>query len=206
MSLWADHVLPHLIERFCRSSAIRAERTRWIPRARGRVVEIGVGTGLNLPFYAPTRIESVTGLDPSAALLRLAAERARGLVVPVRLVEGRAEAAPLPDGAFDTAVLTYTLCSVDEPARVAAEIRRLLRPGGELIFLEHGLAPEPRTQRWQRLLTPGWRRLGGGCRLDRDPLAPLRQAGLDIGELTTGYVEGASWLSYTYEGLARRPG
>ncbi|MCE9579856.1 MAG: class I SAM-dependent methyltransferase [Deltaproteobacteria bacterium] len=203
MSFWADRVLPTLVEKACRSHAILAERQRWIPRAHGEVLEVGVGSGLNLAFYDPAKVDAVTGLDPSAALLTRAAARVATAPVPVSLLEGVAEQLPFPARAFDSAVITYSLCSVDDPQRALAELRRVLRPGGELIFVEHGLAPDARTRGWQRRLTPVWRRIGGGCRLDRDMRAILRDAGFRSDDLTAGFTEGASWLSYTFEGTAR---
>ncbi len=205
MSLWADRVLPGLVEKACRSTTILAERRRWIPRAHGEVLELGVGSGLNLAFYDAARVARVTGIDPAGALLARARPRAEAAPVPVALVAAPAEALPFADRAFDSAVITYSLCSVDEPARALAEVRRVLRPGGELILVEHGLAPpaDAGTRRWQRWLTPLWRRAGGGCRLDRDMTAILRAAGYDVDALTSGYTEGARWLSYTTQGVAR---
>lgn len=203
MSLWADRVLPHLVEKACRSAAILDERKRWVPRASGEVLELGVGSGLNLAFYDAAKVAKVTGLDPSAPLLARAAERAASAPVPVELLRGHAEQLPFANGTFDSAVITYSLCSVDDPARVLAELRRVLRPDGELVFVEHGLAPDAATQRWQRWLTPVWRRVGGGCRLDRDIAAILRDAGYRSDDLRADYAEGARWLSYTFEGTAR---
>ena len=203
MGLWARYVLPVLVEKACRSSAILEERQRWVPRAHGQVLELGVGSGLNLAFYDPARVEHVTGIDPSPALLARAAQRVGSAPVPVELVACGAEKLPFPDAAFDSALVTYSLCSVAEPALALAEVRRVLRPGGELIFVEHGLASDVGTQRWQHRLTPLWRRVGGGCHLDRDLPAILRAAGYHHDELQAAYAEGASWLSYTYEGIAR---
>ena len=203
MSLWADRVLPLLVEKACRSTAILEERRRWIPRAHGDVLELGVGSGLNLAFYDAAKVARLTGLDPSAPLLARAATRVAKAPVPVELVRGHAEALPFPDAAFDSAVITYSLCSVEDPARVLAELRRVLRPDGELFFVEHGLAPDARTRRWQRGLTPVWRRIAGGCHLDRDIAAILRDAGFVSDDLSAAYADGASWLSYTYEGTAR---
>ena len=203
MTFWADRVLPHLVEKACRSHAILEERRRWIPRAHGDVLELGVGSGLNLAFYDAAKVAKVTGIDPSAPLLARAATRAAAAPIAVELVRGTAEHLPFPDQAFDSAVITYSLCSVDDPGRALAELRRVLRPGGELVLVEHGLARDPATQRWQRWLTPMWRRVGGGCHLDRDIAAILRDAGYRSDDLRADYTEGASWLSYTFEGTAR---
>jgi ubiquinone/menaquinone biosynthesis C-methylase UbiE len=203
VSLWADRVLPLLVEKSCRSGAILAERRRWIPRAHGDVLEIGIGSGLNLASYDPARVTRVTGIDPSRGLRARARPRVADAPVPVELADAAAEALPYADRSFDSVVLTYTLCSVDDPARALAEIRRVLRPGGELIFIEHGLAPDRRTEAWQHRLTPVWKRIGGNCHLDRDIARLVREAGFAFDELETSYVEGASWLSYTYRGIAR---
>ena len=203
MSLWGDHVLPHLVEKACRSAAILDERKRWVPRAHGDVLELGVGSGLNLAFYDAAKVAKVTGIDPSAPLLARAATRAATAAVPVELILGHAETLPFPAHAFDSAVITYSLCSVDDPARALTEVRRVLRPGGELVFVEHGLARDAATRRWQRWLTPVWRRIGGGCHLDRDIAAILRDAGYRSDDLHADYADGARWLSYTFEGTAR---
>lgn len=203
MGFWATRVLPGLIEKACRSRTILGERRRWIPRAHGSVLELGVGSGLNLAFYDPGQVSRVTGVDPSAPLLQRAAPRAAQAPVPVELVEAPAERMPFDPGTFDSAIVTYSLCSMDDPARALAEVRRVLRPGGELVFVEHGLAPDAGTRRWQRRLTPIWRRVTGGCRLDRDLPAMLRDAGFAVDELTAGYTGTVRWLSYTYQGTAR---
>jgi len=203
MSFWATHVLPRLVEKACRSHTIKEERARWVPRARGHVLEVGVGSGLNLSFYEPGRVERVTGIDPSEPLLARAGERARAAPVPVTLVRAPAEDLPFPDRSFDSAVITYTLCSVEDPRRALAEIRRVLRPEGEVLFVEHGLARDPEPRRWQRRLTPAWRRVGGGCHLDRDIFAELRAGGFRIDEARAEYGEGPRWLSFTYQGVAR---
>jgi ubiquinone/menaquinone biosynthesis C-methylase UbiE len=164
---------------------------------------VGVGSGLNLAFYEPDRIAHVTGIDPSEPLLERARSRAKQATVPVDLACASAEALPFDAASFDTVVTTYTLCSVDDPVRALTEIRRVLRPGGELIFVEHGRAPDRGPQRIQRWLTPAWSRAGGGCRLDRDVPALLRASGLSSSDLTESYTQGPRWLSYTYQGTAR---
>ena len=194
--------MPVLVEKACRSRAILEERTRWIPEAHGNVLEVGVGSGLNLAFYG-TAATHITGIDPSPQLLAKARTRIADASVPVELVEASAEQLPFDARSFDSAVVTYSLCSIPDPSRALAEVRRVLRPGGELVFVEHGLAPEPRVQRWQHRLTPVWRRVGGGCHLDRDIAALLRAADFDIADHTAAYSEGASWLSFTYQGVAR---
>lgn len=203
MGLWAKHVLPILVETGCRRGTILEERRRWVPRARGRVLELGVGSGLNLAFYDAAQVAKVTGIDPSPSLLARAAARAAAAPVPVELVEASAEQLPFDAGAFDSAIVTYSLCSIPDPARALAEVRRVLRPGGELMFVEHGLAPDPGPRQWQSRLTRVWRRFTGGCHLDRDIAGILRGAGYELTELDARYTKGVRWLSYTYQGTAR---
>jgi ubiquinone/menaquinone biosynthesis C-methylase UbiE len=201
MGLWAHRVLPFLVEKACRSTAILAERKRWIPRAHGDVLEIGIGSGLNLAFYDPERVTKVTGIDPSRPLLDKA--RARIESIPVDLVQTSGEQLPFEPAQFDSAVVTYALCSVDDPLAVLAEVRRVLKPGGELFFVEHGLAHDVRTQTWQHWITPAWKRIAGNCHLDRDVTKILFDAGFHSDDLHAGYTEGAKALSFTYEGTAR---
>lgn len=204
MTLWQRRVLPWIVEKACRSSEIREERQRWIPHAHGRVLELGIGTGLNLAFYDATRVEHVIGIDPVASLLARAEARIADAKISAELVHAPAEQLPFTDGAFDSAVVTYSLCSVDDPTRALAELRRVLVPGGELIFVEHGRAPDAGPRRTQRWLTPLWSRVGGGCRLDRDIVGLLEDAGFAAPDLERGYTKGPRWLSYTYQGIARR--
>lgn len=204
--LWDTHVLPRLVERACRSHVILDERRRSVPRASGHVLEVGVGSGLNLSLYDPLRVADVVGLDPSEPLLARARARQSDALVPVDLVLGVAEQLPFDAARFDCAVVTYTLCSVGDPAKALAEVRRVLRPQGRLIFIEHGLAPDAAPRRWQRRITPLWRRVGGNCHLDRNVTREVEQAGFIVGELRAAYAEGSPrWLSYTYEGTAINP-
>lgn len=203
MGLWSKYVVPRLVESACKSLEILEERKRWVPKAHGRVLEIGIGSGLNLEFYDAARVESVTGIDPSRELLARCSARAKDVSLPVILVASGAETLSFPDESFDSAIVTYALCSVDDPVRVLEEVRRVLVPRGELFFVEHGLARDADARAWQRRLTPAWRRVGGGCRLDRDLERELRSAGFGLDELTAEYGEGPRWLSYTYQGVAR---
>jgi ubiquinone/menaquinone biosynthesis C-methylase UbiE len=197
---WDRRVYPHLLERVCGTRAITAERIRWLPRVRGHVLEVGVGSGLNLPLLDAERVASFVGLDPSPSLLARAALRPS--TVETTLVVGAAEALPFDAARFDTVLLAYTLCSVDDPARALSEIRRVLRPGGHLVFVEHGAATSPRRLRWQRRLTPVWRTVSGNCHLDRDVPRLIEAARLTITELDARDTD-ASVLSHAYSGIAR---
>jgi ubiquinone/menaquinone biosynthesis C-methylase UbiE len=205
MGFYDRHVLPHLVDRLCGSRAITRQRARVIPYAKGRVLEIGVGSGRNLPFYDPTKIERVIGLDPAAGMLALARKRAGRVPFPVKSVPFPGEALPLESASVDTVVLTYTLCTIGEPGAALEQVRRVLKPGGQLLFLEHGRAPEPRMRYWQRRLGPLWRRLAGGCRLDRDIPALIAANGFRLAWLEEGYIGVPRLLrvtGYTYWGAA----
>ncbi|GGC64787.1 class I SAM-dependent methyltransferase [Chelatococcus reniformis] len=187
MSIYADHVGPRLVRCLCGMRAIAAERRKVVPQARGVVIEIGFGPGLNLPFYDPARVARVIGVDPNDSFIRLGATRPAPRL-PIEIVRAPAERVPLPDASADTAVITYTLCSVHDPLRALSEVRRVLRPDGRVLFLEHGLADDAGVQRWQHRLNPIWRALAVGCNLDRPVTAMLRQAGFQIHELAEFYL------------------
>jgi len=162
---------------------ITAERERVIPLARGVVLEIGMGPGLNLSFYDPRLVTKVIGVDPNDAFLHLGEARQRSSLVPVEVVRAPAEALPLGDDTVDTAVITYTLCSVEDPEQALREVRRVLKPEGKVLFLEHGLSPEEDVARWQYRLNPIWRSLAVGCNLTRPVAELLRQSGFTIQDM-----------------------
>ena len=203
MGLYDRWILPRLLDLAMRSRQLDPYRQRAIAAARGRVLEIGAGSGLNFALYGPL-VERVCALDPSPQLLRLARTRLKRAGPPLALVRGSAERLPFADASFDTVVTTWTLCSVPDPAQALAETRRVLKSGGCLVFVEHGLAPEPGVARWQRRLTPCWRPLAGGCRLDRRIDELVRAAGFRIGEIATEYAPGPKPWTYFYQGTARR--
>lgn len=201
MGFYEKRIVPWLLDLAMRNRRLAGYRLQVVGAARGRVLEIGVGSGLNLLLYGPT-VESVCGIDPSSELLRRAGARIADAQVPVSLVRASAEQLPFGDAAFDTLVMTWVLCSVPEPGAALAEMRRVLKPGGRLFFVEHGLAPEPRTVRWQRRLTPYWRRIGGGCHLDRRMDELIRAAGFRVETLATGYMPGPKPWTFMYRGQA----
>lgn len=185
------------------SAKLTPFRERAIADARGVVLEIGIGSGLNLPFYTKA-VTKLYGVDPSAALLAMARKKAAGLACPVELLHQGAGHIPLADESVDAAVITWTLCSIDEPESALREVRRVLKPGGLLAFVEHGLSPDAGVRRWQHRLTPIWRKVTGGCHLDRKMDDLIRSAGFTIATLQTGYIPGPRPATYMYEGLARR--
>ena len=182
--------MPRLIGLACTQPPIMQRRARIVPRARGDVLEYGVGGGANLALYDPAQVRSLTGIDPSDPLLARARAAPRA-AVPVRIEQGIAEALPFADQSFDTVVTIFTLCSVADPARALAEARRVLKPGGILLFLEHGLAPDPGPCRWQHRLEPVWKRIAGGCHLTRPVAAAIAAAGFCLGDVEQGYMEKA---------------
>lgn len=202
MGFYQDHVVPLLIHLSMRQRRLTAYRGRVVPGAEGRVLEIGIGSGLNLPFYAAT-VERVIGLDPSPKLLAMTRKAPRQTSLPVELIESSAEAIPLHDRSIDTVVTTWTMCSIPDIQRALVEMRRVLKPGGRLLFVEHGRAPEPGVRRWQDRLTPVWRCIGGGCHLNRAISELVESAGFGIERLETGYMPGPKPLAFMYEGSAR---
>jgi len=197
-------VLPRLIDLAMRNKQVTRYRKKTIPAAAGRVLEIGAGSGLNLRFYGP-QVQHLYALDPSARLLQMAKRRQPAAGFPVEYLETSAEEIPLDSRSIDTVVSTWTLCSVPDAARALREARRVLKPGGLLLFTEHGYAPDPGVQAWQRRLDPLWTRMAGGCHLDRRIDRLIRDAGFDIVELTHEYLKGPRPMTYTYSGQARSP-
>ena len=196
------HVLPYLTDLACGVKPIRRQRRKVVPLARGRVLEIGIGTGLNLEHYDKARVEKIVGVDPALEMHRLARKRIAKAGMPVELVGLSAEKIPFEAGTFDTVVVTYSLCTIPDPLAALGEMRRVLKPGGRLIFCEHGLAPDPSVRRWQDRLTPLWSKVAGGCHLNRDIPALLKEAGFRSTDMETMYLPGPRPLTYNYWGTA----
>jgi ubiquinone/menaquinone biosynthesis C-methylase UbiE len=201
MGFYAEWILPSLIDLSMRNKRLRPYRERTASAAEGRVLDVGIGSGLNLPFYA-RKAREIFGLDPSLTLLARAQRKTAGTQTPVHLLEGSAECIPLADHSMDTIVMTWTGCSIPEICAALEEMRRVLRPGGRLLFVEHGRAPEPRIASWQDRLNPFWQRFSGGCRLNRKIDDLLSDAGFQIDRLTTGYIPGPRIMTFFYEGAA----
>lgn len=166
------------------------QRMRIVPRAQGRVLEIGIGSGLNLALYDPAKVESVVGVDPSEELLALAQPRAAAAAFSVELRAESAERISLPAQGFDTVVVTFTLCSIPDLPAALAEMHRLLKPEGKLLFNEHGRSAEPNIRRWQDRINPLWNKIAGGCNLNRNIEVAIADAGFRIDEIDTGYMPG----------------
>jgi len=200
-SWYERNLLPYLINFACGAKPFRKQRAKVIPLAQGRVLEVGIGTGLNMPFYDRSRVKSIVGVDPSMRMHRLALKRIQHAGIAVELVGLSAEALPIADASFDTVVSTYTLCTIPDPVTALREMRRVLVPGGKFLFAEHGRAPDASVQRWQARLQPYWGRVSGGCMLDRDIPALLDQAGFKP-DVQSRYFHGPKVLSYHYWGEA----
>jgi SAM-dependent methyltransferase len=187
-SFYDRFVLPKLLGLACSSPPIMKQRNKVVPKAEGRVLELGIGMGLNLAFYDTAKVREVVGVDPSAELraVALAAPRPQGLAVSIE--DGTAEALPFDDKSFDTVVCTFTLCSVCSPREALAEARRVLKPQGTLLYCEHGLAPDPGVAKRQRRIEPVWKRLAGGCHLTRPVASAVAAAGFKLGRVETMYV------------------
>ena len=188
MSFYEKHIVPHFINCACGSKPIMKQREKVVPRASGVVLEIGIGTGLNLPYYHTPHVEKVIGLDPSEESWELAGERAAAAEVPVEFIGLPGEEIPLEDDSVDTVLVTYALCTIPDPVTALKGMSRVLRPGGSLLFCEHGLAPDAKVVKWQERINPIWRRIAGGCNLHRDIPSLLDQGGFAVEELESIYI------------------
>ena len=202
MGLYANCVLPRIVHRVCGLRPAVRQRARLLPLARGHVLEVGIGSGLSVAHYDPAKVERVTGIDPSDAMFdrALEAARVRGIVLDV--VRGSAESMPFEDATADTVVAIYTLCTIPEVLPALVEIRRVLRPGGRLLFCEHGEAPDDAVRRWQRRIEPVWGLVAGGCKLGRPIPRLIEHAGFRVRDLESRYLRGWKPASYNYRGVA----
>jgi len=189
-SLYDRFVLPKLLKCACSAKPMMKQRAKVVPLAEGRVLELGIGMGLNLAFYDADKVESVTGVDPAPELRAVAEAAPRDPKLSVKVEDGTAEALPFADGSFDCVVCTFTLCSVQAPAAALSEARRVLKPGGRFLYCEHGLAPEPDVAKWQRRIEPVWKRLAGGCHLTRPVTSAIAAAGFAVRRQDSMYVPG----------------
>lgn len=204
MGIYREHVLPHLVHFACGLKPIMRQREKVVPLAQGCVLEVGVGSGLNLAYYDARRVSKVIGLDPSPEMTRKAARSARRVPIEVEFVNAPAESIPLASGSVDTALVTYALCTIPETGPALREISRVLRPGGQLVFCEHGLAPDAKLRKWQDRMTPVWKCLAGGCHLNRDIPALIEQGGFRIVSMETMYLPGWRPATFNYWGIAHQ--
>ena len=203
MSLYDKYVLPKFLNCACGSKPVEYQRKKVVPNAEGIVLEVGIGSGLNLPFYDNSKVTQIWGLDPSEELSSMAKETAKNLDIDVKFISGGAEDIPLPDNYFDTALVTYTMCTIPEVIRANIEIKRVLKNTGKLIFCEHGKAPDSNIAKWQSRINPIWGKLAGGCHLNRDIPSILEDSGYKIIELDQMYLPSTPKVAgYNYWGFA----
>ena len=202
MGFYQERIVPYLVDMAMRQEALVPYRERVVSGAAGRILEIGIGSGANLRYYG-SQAEHVIGLDPSVKLLEMAAEADRRSGLSMELVKGSAETIPIEDKTIDTVITTWTLCSISDVNRALSEMRRVLKPGQRLLFVEHGLSPDNSVRRWQNRLNPIWKRVAGGCNLNRAMTQLIEVAGFRIERVETGYMKGPKPMTFMYEGYAR---
>lgn len=202
MNPYDRYLLPGLTHWVCSQKQMTAQRMRVIPQARGRVLEIGIGSGLNLPFYDPGKINCLWGLDPSQQLIKMAAKKAVGLPFNVEVIGLSGEQIPLEKNSADTVVVTYTLCSIPDVLKALIEMNRVLKPGGHLIFCEHGKSPDDRIFKWQNRINPIWKRVSGGCHLNRNIPGLIEKGGFKIKHLDMAYMSRLKLTGFNYWGDA----
>ena len=202
MQFYDQHILPHLIDFACGMGHVMKTRAQVVPHARGQVLEIGIGTGLNLGFYDPQNVSAIVGVDPAAQMQDKARRRAAGIGIPVEMIALELGQIQAEDARFDSIVCTFTLCTIPDPVAALREMRRVLKPGGKLLFAEHGRAPDAEVRRWQDRITPLWKPLAGGCHLNRDIPALLKAGGFHIRELHSSYLPGPRAMTWVWRGWA----
>lgn len=202
MGMYDRYLLPYLIDLACGLAPVQAQRAKIVPQAQGKVLEIGLGTGLNMPHYRPAQIAELWGLEPALQMHRLADKRIQAAGLDVHMLNLSAEEIPAVAASFDTVVCTYTLCTIPDPHQALREMRRVLKPAGKLLFCEHGQAPDAGVRRWQERLNPIWKPLAGGCNLNRRIPQLLTEAGFLLDALDTLYLPGPRPFTYNYWGQA----
>ena len=203
MSLYEKYVLPKFLNCACGSKPVARQREKVVPLAEGKVLEIGIGSGLNLPFYDKTKVDEIWGLDPSEELSEMARAVAIQEGMEVNFISSGAEEIPLPDDHFDSVLITYTMCTIPEVIRANTEIRRVLKSQGKMIFCEHGAAPDDNIRKWQKRINPFWGKIAGGCNIDRNIPSLIQDSGFDIIEIEEMYLPNTPKIAgYNFWGYA----
>ena len=203
MSLYEKYVLPKFLNCACGSKPVARQREKVVPLAEGKVLEIGIGSGLNLPFYDKTKVDEIWGLDPSEELSEMARAVAIQEGMEVNFISSGAEEIPLPDDHFDSVLITYTMCTIPEVKRANTEIRRVLKNQGKMIFCEHGAAPDDNIRKWQKRINPFWGKIAGGCNIDRNIPSLIQDSGFDIIEIEEMYLPNTPKIAgYNFWGYA----
>ena len=190
MGFYNRYIVPRIVTCACGTEPVLKQRLKVVPKARGRVLEIGLGAGHNIPLYVANQVDSVIGVDPCEVSWQLAQARVAQVAFPVEFVAGSAEAVPLEDNSVDSVLLTFALCTIPDPMAALAEAARVMRPGGELVFCEHARAPDESVRRWQNRVNPLWKRLAGGCHLNRDIIGLLTESGFALSHVEQMYLPG----------------
>jgi ubiquinone/menaquinone biosynthesis C-methylase UbiE len=202
MSFYEERVLPHIITKLCSSSPNQKQRQKIVPLAEGRVLEIGFGSGLNVPFYDTSKVEKIWGLEPSAGMRAKAKPLVDASSLEIEFIDLPGEEIPLDTNSADTVLVTYTLCTIPDTIAALEGVRRVLKPGGRLLYCEHGQAPDENVRRWQNRINPSWRKVAGGCNMNRDIPAVLEAGGFQVQTDERMYIPGVRVLSYNYWGSA----
>ena len=203
MGFYDKYILPHFINCACGVKPVRKQREKVVPQAEGRILEIGIGSGLNIEFYNPDKVEMVWGLEPSQGMREKARPNVEAATFPIEWLDLPGEEIPLDDASADTVVMTYTLCTIPDWKTALQQMRRVLKPGGKLLFSEHGAAPDPDVRRWQDRINPIWNKIGGGCNLNREIPRLIKEGGFNMAELESMYVPSTPRIAgYTYWGYA----
>ena len=202
MGIYDKYLLPKLVHFTCGQNPAMRQREKVVPLAAGRVLEIGIGSGLNIPFYDAQKVEHLWGLDPSAEMWSIAQKNAAEHHLDAEFIQSDAESIPLDNNSVDTALMTYTMCTVPDIHKALAEVRRVLKPSGKLIFCEHGKAPDEHIERWQKRMNPLWKRFSGGCNLNRPIPVLLEQSGFRSSDMQTMYLPGWKPATFNYWGTA----
>lgn len=202
MKFYNKYILPKLIDCVCSQNDISVSRRELVPMARGRTLEIGMGSGLNLPFYDPSKIKRVIGLEPMAEMRKMAEKKSLEVPFEVDFISLSGEKIPLENHSVDTVLVTYTLCSISDVGKALKEMKRVLKPNGELLFCEHGSSPDEHILKWQNRLNRPWKKISGGCHLNRNISELIKKNGFKIVDIKTGYISPLKLTSYNYKGIA----
>lgn len=201
--MYDKYILPYLLNFTCGQKPFIKQREKIVPMAKGRVLEIGIGSGLNLPYLDASRIDSLVGIDPSEELIGIAEQRINDSMPKIEFIVSKAEQMSFNDNTFDTVLMTYTMCTVDDASRVLDEIKRVLKSDGQLLFCEHGVAPEEKVVVWQNRINRFWPHISGGCNINKDIPNLIKKAGLNILSMDEMYLPRTpKILGYNYWGTA----
>ena len=204
MGFYENHILPRFINIACGLKAVQMQRAKVVPRAEGRILEIDFGSGLNMPFYTPEKVDLLLGLEPSEKARKMAQSKIDASGMPFEFVGLDGQEIPLENDSVDTVVLTYTLCTIPDAIKAAGEMHRVLKPGGKLLFSEHGASPDDGVRKWQDRINPAWKKIAGGCHLNRDIPDLLAKGGFHVRQLDSYYIPGPKVAAWTFEGWASK--